>query len=356
MSNIPLETQSQVGFLPGGWLRDKNFDLNLILMVSAVAMVAGTATLSMPRLFGLILMLDLWLLGYHHVVSTFTRLIFDRESFQRNRFLVIQLPVIVIACTIAAIWSLGLWVLPTVYLYWQWFHYTRQSYGLERMYRRSAPEGALINDRAAKYALYLVPLFGILYRSYQATPKFLGMEVAYIPMSHPALKPVLYVVGALAVIAFVYWLATLAHSASKGLAAGPHTMYLVSHHVIFATGYLLISDVTIGWLVINVWHNMQYIMFVWWFNNKRFKDQIDPEHQFLSQLSQRKSLGAYLFICFAISSVVYLGLEYGYGFLGPDRAITAILITTMILNFHHYLVDGIIWKRKRLAPKPNPTA
>lgn len=356
MSNIPLESQAQAGFLPGGWLRNKNFDLNLIVLVSALAMVSGTAALALPGLFGVILVLDLWFLGYHHVVSTFTRLVFDRDSFQQNRFLVIQLPVIVILCTFGAIWALGWWVLPTVYLYWQWFHYTRQSYGLERMYCRSAPEGAMINDRAAKYALYMVPLFGILYRSYQADPRFLGMEVAYIPMSHPWLTPVLYVVGALTVIAFGYWLISLAISTSRGLTSGPHTLYLVSHHLIFATGYLLIPNITIGWLVINVWHNMQYIMFVWWFNNKRFKDQIDPEHEFLSRLSQRKSLGAYLFLCFAISSAVYLGLEYGYGFLGPERAITAILVTTMILNFHHYLVDGIIWKRKRMAPAKQAVA
>ena len=346
MSDISAQTSTHSAFLPGGWLRSKTFDLNLIATVTVVALLFGLSALAVPNLFGVILFLDLWLLGYHHVVSTFTRLVFDRASFQEHRFLVIQLPLIVIAVTFLVVWQIGLWVLPTVYLYWQWFHYTRQSYGIERMFRRSAPEGTIVSDRASKLALYFVPLFGIAYRSYQANPRFLGMEVAYIPMP----VPVLAIIGAIAAGAFGYWVYTLYSAARQGCLSTPHTMYLCSHHLIFVTGYLLIENITTGWLVLNVWHNLQYIMFVWWFNNKRFKDQVDPQAKLLSTISQTKSIATYIAICFIISSVVYLGLDYGYKLLPTEKAISATLITTMILNFHHYVVDGIIWKRRKQKP------
>ena len=129
-----------------GWLRSPAFDLNLIVVIALAALACGALALAQPELFGVILVLDLWLLGYHHVASTFTRLCFDKESFKEHRFLVIELPIIVIACTIAAVFIFGSWVLPTTYLYWQWFHYTRQSYGIERMYRRKAPEGTRVHD------------------------------------------------------------------------------------------------------------------------------------------------------------------------------------------------------------------
>lgn len=346
MSEISIQTASPSAFLPGGWLKSKKFDLNLIATVMIVALLFGLSALAIPNLFRVILILDLWLLGYHHVVSTFTRLVFDRASFREHRFLVIQLPLIVIGGTLAVVWAFGLWILPTVYLYWQWFHYTRQSYGIERMFRRSAPAEAIVSDRASKLALYLVPLFGIAYRSYQASPTFLGMEVAYIPMPLVLLGGL----GVLAASAFAYWLFTLIPAARVGCLSTPHTLYLFSHHLIFVTGYLLIEDITVGWLVLNVWHNMQYIMFVWWFNNKRFKDQVDPDAPLLSTLSQSKSVVSYLVVCFTISSIVYFGLDYGYQMLVPEKAVVATLVTTMILNFHHYIVDGVIWKRRKVKP------
>jgi len=47
------------------------------------------------------------LLGYHHVVSTFTRLVFDAESFRRHGYLVVQVPLLVIAGTVAAVAMFG---------------------------------------------------------------------------------------------------------------------------------------------------------------------------------------------------------------------------------------------------------
>ncbi|MEZ6067689.1 MAG: hypothetical protein R3B90_18705 [Planctomycetaceae bacterium] len=193
MSVSAVPATSSVVSQPG-WLLSPRFDLNLIVTVAGVGLLSGAVALLYPQFFGVILILDLWFLGYHHVVSTFTRLCFDRESFQQHRFLVIQLPLIVLAVTVAAIALAGVWVLPTVYLYWQWFHYTRQSYGIERMYRRKAPEGTRVHDYITTRTLYAVPLFGILYRSWQRPETFLGMDVWYIPTS----DIVLYLVGGVA--------------------------------------------------------------------------------------------------------------------------------------------------------------
>jgi hypothetical protein len=367
MSEVSVHPKTQTAFLAGGWIRSRTFDLNLIATVMLVALLFGLVSLIIPTLFLAILILDLWLLGYHHVVSTFTRLVFDKASFREHRFLVIQLPLIVIAGTLFAVWAFGywmplsgsvnqstrtigqvcidgLWILPTTYLYWQWFHYTRQSYGIERMFRRSSPEGAVISDRAGKLALYSVPLFGIAYRSWQANPKFLFMDVVYVPMPFPLLCGL----GVLAAAALGYWLFTLISAARVGCLSAPHTLYLCSHFVIFATGYLLIPDITVGWLVLNVWHNLQYIIFVWWFNNKRFKNQIDPEAPLLSKLSQTKSIFSYVAVCTILGSLAYFGMDYGSKRLLAEKAALAVMIPSMIMNFHHYLVDGIIWKRRKM--------
>ena len=330
-------------------MRNGWFDANFILTVAALAMVSAIVGMIEPRLFHVVLLLDLWLLGYHHVVSTFTRLIFDRESFQQHRFLVIQLPLIVIAATVSSVLLFGPWVLPTVYLYWQWFHYTRQSYGIERIYRRKADSRASINDWVTTRCLYLVPLFGIVFRSYQQQPEFLGMSVRYLPTT----APVVWAFGGMAVVGLTAWLVQVVAAVLQGRLALAHTLYVISHHAIFLCGYLLIEDITIGWLVLNVWHNAQYILIVWCYNNNRFKNGVEEKHRFLSTISQSKNVFIYFLVCIGLSTIVYSLLGQASGGVERYSSVPITLTVFMMLNFHHYVVDGIIWKVRKPALRRN---
>ncbi len=92
---------------PAGWLRSRGFDLWFILGVATIALLSGLLVVAKPALFGPVLFLDLWLLGYHHVVSTYTRLCFDRTSFLSHRFLILGLPPIVLAATVALAVGIG---------------------------------------------------------------------------------------------------------------------------------------------------------------------------------------------------------------------------------------------------------
>ena len=349
MSTVAAKSASRVSVAAPGWIRSYRFDMNLIVTVAILAILSGVAAAYEPRCLTWVLLLDLWLLGYHHVVSTFTRLVFDKESFQRYRFLVVELPLIVTAVTIVAVVGLGYWVLPTTYLYWQWFHYTRQSYGIERIYRRKADPNSLISDYAATRAMYLVPLLGIFYRSWQQQETFLGMQVLYLPVS----TWVLGAVGGAAAAAAIYWLCTVVHAQRQGRLALAHTLYLVSHHAIFLIGYIAIDDITTGWLVLNVWHNAQYILLVWWFNNNRFKAGIDPRHWFLSTISQKRNLLIYTAVCLGISTIAYLAIHLASMPIQQSTAVPVLIITMMVVNFHHYIVDGIIWRSRNMR-KPAP--
>lgn len=103
-----------------GWLRGVTFDSTYILGIAALAIACGWVAASNPSLFPLLFVLNAWLLGYHHVASTFTRLTFDSTSFKEYRFLVTWLPLIVLAAVVVTCLALGNWILTTIYLYWQW--------------------------------------------------------------------------------------------------------------------------------------------------------------------------------------------------------------------------------------------
>jgi len=331
-----------------GWLRSPSFDLLFIAGIMLAALVSAGVVVLRPALFTVVVVADMWLLGFHHVVSTFTRLTFDSESFRNYRFLVVWLPLIVLAGVIGLITVIGHWVVPTVYLYWQWFHYTRQSYGIAQIYRRKA--GPLGDEPAllTKATIYLLPLWGILQRSYQKPETFLGMEIKVLPV------PLLLVqaVAACALLALGLWVVRQAIAWKQGRLPVAYTLYMLSHLTIFAFGYLLIDSLDYGWLAINVWHNAQYILLVWMFNNNRFKGGVDPEHRFLSTISQKNKLVVYFLVCLGISTLIYAGLDVTLKSLGLPL-LTVTLIAYQTLNFHHYIVDGIIWKVRRQRLQAN---
>lgn len=334
-----------------GWLRSARFDLNFIVGTTVLALSAVTLVMFDPRWFGVVLILNLWLLGKHHVVSTFTRLCFSKADLAEHRFLVFQLPFLVLAGVLAAGFGIGWWVLGSVYFYWQWFHYTRQSWGVSQFYRRKAGGRADENELATKLAFYLPPLWGILHRSWQAPDQFLGLEFRVLPV--PGL--LVDVVGAAAVVALGWWIVLRILAWRRGDIAPAHTLFVASHHVIFLTGYLLIPDVTYGWLVLNVWHNAQYILFVWLQNNNRFKDGIDSSARFLSRLCQSGNGGVYFTVCVLISAVAYGAIALTGSAIG-DIGLPLLVLVYQTINFHHYIVDSIIWRSKKRVSVPADTA
>jgi hypothetical protein len=336
---------------PAGWLRGLSFDTTYILGILGVALVSGWFVIAKPDLFPAVFVLNGWLLGYHHVVSTFTRLTFDRESFNEHRLLIVWLPLIVLAGVILAWAVFGSWVLTTAYLYWQWWHYTRQSYGVSRIYGRKAALPS--NDLLTKLTIYAVPVWGILYRSYQTPDKYLFTEVKVLPV--PFL--LVAVAGGFALIVITCWLLEQIKAFSEGRLPVAHTLYMCSHLVVFGVGYLLISDINHGWLVLNIWHNSQYILTVWMFNNNRFRNQVDNSHRFLSHISQRKNIFSYFAVCLVISTVFYGALSATLNWISPTVALVTTLplfaVVYQAINFHHYVVDAIIWKVRKKTLRQN---
>jgi hypothetical protein len=137
--------------------------------------------------------------------------------------------------------------------------------------------------------------------------------------------------------------------------ATPLTLYMCSHVTIFSFGYLLIDDITHGWLVLNVWHNAQYILTVWLFNNNRFRDGIHPKHRFLSYLSQQRNVMKYFAVCLIFSTVAYSLLGFALSTVSTFVATSLPLfaIAYQAINFHHYVVDAVIWKVRRRPVQQN---
>lgn len=337
-----------VDFRPLPWMRNAQFDGLFIFGVLGLALITGLIITLKPSLFYVILVIDLWFLGYHHVIATFTRLCFDKQSFRENRFLVLGVTPIVAAATLLLAWQIGIWVVVSVYFYWQWWHYTRQSWGISRVYRSKDPEALYEDGWLDKAIFYALPVYGILLRSSEAHPTFIGMELRSLPVPEALATSSGYVAFGLLTL----WLVRRSMAAIQGRLAFVHTLYMLSHFVIFTVAYVTTRDITLGWLMINIWHNAQYILFVWMYNTKRFKNGVDPDARFLSYISQPGRIWLYLLTCIAITGVVYWGVLRTIDWLFFS-GLAATLVLYQIVNFHHYIVDSLIWKVRK--PKMRET-
>lgn len=323
-----------------GWLDRPSFDTVLIVGTVVLAVAAGTAAWIVPVLFAPLLLADLWGLGYQHVIATFTRLCCVPADRRAHRFLLYGLPPLVVAGVVLMIAGFGLWTLPTLYLYWQWFHYTRQSWGIAQIYRR---KGHVADDGPAwlqKATFYAVPLWGILYRSAAEPDRFLGMELRALPVPMWLVDAV----GVVAVALTVLWVAGRIAAWRDGRLALTHTGYLASHVVVFLVGYCLIPSIDCGWLVINVWHNAQYVLFVWLFNRNRFRAGVSADAPLLSWMVQPGRGWAYFGLCLVVSTAVYFAFNHAAAAIVAATALPAYLILFQSVNFHHYIVDSLIWK------------
>jgi hypothetical protein len=309
--------------------------------VPAVAFLVGCVVIWWPSLFVPILVIDIWLLGYHHVIATYTRLCFDRRSFSEHWPLVVLLLPSVAVATIIMAWSFGLWTVVSLYFYWQWFHYTRQSWGISRAYRAKDPNASYEDGWLDHAIFHALPILGILYRSYQDPGVFIGMELRVIPIASAVLDAAALATSLLLTL----WVIRRVQACRHGRLAKVHTLYMTTHFAVFAAAYLLIEDVTYGWLVINIWHNAQYVLFVWLHNTRRFAAGVDRGALLLSYISQPGRLWLYLASCLLIAGIVYLVILQTLDAL-LFASLSATIVLYQIVNFHHYIVDATIWKAR----------
>ncbi len=330
--------------LAKGWLRSPAFDLSLILGVLGLALVLGGVAQLRPSLFAAVLFADVWLLAYPHAASTMTRVAFDAQSIRQHRFLLFGVPPLVLAATAGATWLGGAAALTTLYFYWQTWHYTRQSYGIARAYRRSAGGAAAGREWSTDVVVFAFPLWGLAHRAHQGQPLFYGSPLLGVPVPSAAVG----LAAAVALASLVVWGVQRARRLAAGEPVVASTLYVASHVLITVVSYVVIREITRGWLFINICDNAQYLLFVWAANARRFERGIEPTRPLLSWLCQPANAGWYAAVCLACGVVFYLALARATA--GITLALLPVaLVCHQASNFYHYVVDAVIWRTR--APR-----
>lgn len=327
------------------YLRSLPFDLFFVSAIPLVALFSTAVVLINPAWFAEVLLADLALLGYHHVIATYTRLALSGQSIREYKFFIFVLPLVVLATVIGLASTGGAWLISTVYLHWQWWHYTRQSEGIEKSIRFKSGSRWVFSESLDRASFYFVPVAAFLYMSSRGPVEFLFLPVAVLPV--PESLGVFLLVLALALV--IIWAVKAGLALNQGRISWNYYGYVLSHHVIYLVAYCFVRDVTIGWLAINIWHNLQYITFVWHFNAKRFEAGLDCSHKLLSWLSQPRRIVAYIGFCLILTYLFYSGVDSVVALLEPYTTLPLVVVAYQTINFHHYVVDSFIWRLRKPA-------
>ncbi len=329
------------------FLRSKYYDNFLIFGTLLIGVLASQIVLIDNSLFALILTLDLWLLGYHHVISTYSRFL-ESNTWSEHKSLITYLPIIVICSVFLLTKHFGLWLIATIYLYWQFFHYLRQSEGISKAIARKGKCKLDKYYKLDRLTFYIIPIVSFLNLSFQKPTEFLWMPLKFMSIPEPAL----YILNAIAIILLSIFLIRSIFRMKSGYITKNMFFFSCTHFIIFIFSYTYVQNINYGWLAINIWHNLQYILFVWLFNtNKYFKGEVkSPILQFLYS---PKRMFQYLTIFFIITTLFYGVIDKSIVYLQPFTSVPLVIVIYQTINFHHYIVDSLIWKLRKSSISNN---
>lgn len=251
-----------------------------------------------PTSFETLFLINIWLISVPHTFATFTRS--DRRKIKSlilpTVFLLIYMVVIVFTGH-----SHGMVLIYGIYFCWQQFHYAKQNYGIGKQSSKT--------DSRWDQAFYLLSSGLILLSSFSSGPQnFFGYALA---------NPLRLTISMPSCFFLVFSAATILSILRK-------TLMPLEHVLIFSLAYLSAEHFALGWLLLNVYHNLQYLNFMWLFERKW--------SYLLWPLSL--TLAFYFLQNHSVQGFNFLSVPFG-------------LALMLALNFTHYTFDGLIWRHNR---------
>jgi tetratricopeptide (TPR) repeat protein len=265
----------------------------------------------------------------------------DRELFRRYRVRFLIAPVcLLVACIGLAFRKPDL--LSVVVLLWGFWHAQAQVYGFLRIYEAKSGHGSragMILDRTVCLAWFSA---GLLLSTGRVTNLLLVFYKAGGPtIPAHAIEWIQNGILAIAVLATI----ALAGFAIREWMRGfpPNPLKLLS--LLISGGFwwycmVAIDNVILGVALFEVFHDVQYLAIVWFFNRRRA--DTSPESGRFTR---------FLFRPRGVFVIVYVGLVLAYGSVGLSGRLlensTALSILTGVLaasGLLHFYYDGFIWR------------
>jgi hypothetical protein len=305
----------------GGW--------SLPLLALAYFMPASTDNQMAATFYTLALVAN-----YPHYMATVYRA-YGRADLGRHQLYTVWGTLALIA--LGAVAHIQLWLIPivfTIYVFWSPWHYTGQNYGLLLMF---AKRGGLDvsnttrrNLRAAFVASYVM-LLAAFNEGAATDPLVLSLGLP---------SDVTRSIGAIALLIFMVtggWaVAALSRRSAWRSLVAPVTLYVTQ-------GLWFVAPTAISWIsgiavpqtryssgVLALMHSAQYLWITQYFARREQGDGW--------------SAGRYWIAVIAGGAALFLPIPWLASYAAHVDFTASMLVVTAIVNIHHFMIDGVVWK------------
>ena len=275
-------------------------------------------------------------LNYAHFASSTVRLYTKRGVARSIPFVSYGLPIIAFALvTAAVIWpaSFG-FHFDAAYRTWSPYHYAAQAYGLSLMYSFKSGRPIVEKERTALWWVCMLPFFwAFLSGQGSGLGWFITAETL---AATPALA--FFVHGATTAMALATCTAPVWFFWRLRGRMPLISMLLVAINGLWWLG--LGYDQAFFWATI--FHSAQYLAIVIVYHVNDEVSQDENERGWLWHA------GSFYLISILLGLVLFLLVPAIYVLGGGFELLSTMIMVTAGINMHHFLVDGYIWKSKRL--------
>jgi tetratricopeptide (TPR) repeat protein len=277
--------------------------------------------------------------NYPHFMATIYRAYHRREDFEKYKFFTLHLTLLIVFTGILlhATYRWVPWIF-TLYICWSPWHYTGQNYGILMMFARRAGAQVTEAERRWLHAAFLASYLMLL-ASFEtggsSDPLILSMG---LPSKFTL--PLRLVLGALfALFAFLAFRPLIRRSSLRAMAA-PLTL-MFTQFLWFVLPTLLelraayqIPQTRYSSGVLAVLHSAQYIWITSYYQQREARAAGQPRWRLVTYFLMLIAGGIALFI----PGPWLASYIFHYDFT------TSFLIFTALVNIHHFLLDGALWK------------
>lgn len=257
-----------------------------------------------PTSFNTLFLINIWLFSLPHTFSTFSRS--DRRSTKQIALTAALILIFLISVLTVSNVS-GIVFLYSVYFFWQQFHYGKQNFGLASWQRAERPK---FLDKMFYLSIVALSLVGLLSDGPQS---FFGYAL-YSPFTQTISKVAIFSSMLALNLLYIFF-------------RPKQLVHALSHTLIFSFAYLFCEHFALGWLLMNVFHNLQYLKFM-----KSYEEKLS----FL-RVPVVLTLMLYILQFHVLNGLIFLSLPLGLSLM-------------LALNFTHYTLDGLIWKKSIQSP------
>ena len=277
--------------------------------------------------------------NYPHFMATIYRAYHTREQFEKYKFFTLHLTLLMVvtAVMLHASYRLVPWVF-TLYICWSPWHYTGQNYGLMMMFTRRAGAQITSNERRWLHAAFVasyVMLLASFMTGGSSDPLILSLG---LPAKVTLPARLVLAIG-FAALTFMAFRPLIRRSGARAMAA-PLTLVL-TQFLWFVLPTLLelhaayqIPQTRYSSGILAVLHSAQYLWITSYYQRR--------EARAAGQSSWR--MVGYFVTLIAGGIALFVPGPWLVSYIFHYDFTTSFLIFTALVNIHHFLLDGALWK------------